>query len=341
VGRARASLLQYGGVAEFAAPEGGCTLEATVLDERGGRRSARVKVRVPGEGRAPVAIAHVRGDVRPGGRVILDGTDSYDLEGKPLVFQWDVAGMTLVRLAGHDRPLAGFRAPAAGAYEFTLQVSAGGRTSSRVLVAVDVPEPAEPGERRIVIAPVPARVTAGRTVILDASGTRSDSARPRVKWTQIAGPAVGSGLSALESPRATIKVADPGHYRFLAEAAAPGFAPREVGFEVAAANAAPVASARARAARGGRVVLDGSRSRDPEGAPLRYRWTELGEATLGLDGRMTDESTLVVEDAAPGRHRVRLAVTDGERVARSDIIEFLVAKTAEAAERPSAPERRP
>ena len=338
VGRSRAALFEDGGdsgVAEFAAPEGGCTLEATVRDEREGRSSVRVTVRVPGEGRSPVAIARVRGDVRPGGRVILDGTDSYDLEGKPLEFRWDVAGTTLVRLAGYERAVASFRAPAAGPYEFELRVLAGGRTSSRALVAVDVPETAERDKQRIVIAPVPARVTAGRTVILDASGTLVDSARPRITWTQLSGPAVGLRSSELESPRVTFTVAESGTYRFRVEAAAPGFEPREVGFEVADTNALPVASARATTGRGGRVALDGSRSRDPEGAPLLYRWTELGDATLGLDGRMARKPVLVIDNALPGRHRVRLAVTDGERVARSDVVEFQVAESA------PGPERRP
>jgi hypothetical protein len=335
VGGGRATLTQDAGVAELAAPEGGCSLEATVRDSRGGRARAVVNVRVPGEGRAPVAVARARGDVLPGGRVLLDGSESYDLEGKPLEFRWDVAGTTLVRFDGHERAVASFLAPAAGTYEFKLVVSASGRESSPALVTVDVPEPAGDEREGIVLAPVPARITAGRTVVLDASGTMWDSARPRITWTQIAGPrvaraagregaALGSPLYPLESPRVVIGPAEPGLYRFRVEAAAPGFAPQEVAFEVVTANARPHASARATPRRGGRVVLDGSRSRDPEGAQLRYRWTEVAGTALGLDGRLGADPRLVLEDVLPGRHAVRLAVTDGERVARSGVVEFRV-----------------
>ncbi|MHC5054971.1 MAG: hypothetical protein ACYTKD_09680, partial [Planctomycetota bacterium] len=256
-------------------------------------------------------------------------------------FRWDVAGTTLVRLDGHERAITSFRAPAAGAYEFKLVVSASGRESSPALVTVEVPEPAGDEGPGIVLAPVPARVTAGRTVVLDASGTVCDSARPRITWTQMAGPRVVGTPTELtpgplvQSPRVVIRPTEPGLYRFRVEADAAGLAPREVAFEVVTANARPHASARAIPRRGGRVILDGSRSRDPEGAPLRYRWTEVAGKALGLDGRLGADPRLVLEDVLPGGHAVRLAVTDGERVARSDVVEFRVD------ERPVGRERRP
>jgi len=325
-GGRRRPLPQDDGVAEFEAPEGGGALEATVRDSRGARARAVVTVMVPGEGRAPVAVARARGDVRPGGRVFLDGTESYDLEGKPLETSWVLARTTLVEIKGHDRALASFRAPAAGSYEFTLVVRAPGRESSAARVAVDVPEPG-PEIGGIILAPVPPRVTVGRKVVLDASATVFDSQRPRIAWTRIAGPAEVAPEGRGESSRLVVKADRPGEYRFRVEADVPGVAPREVGFEVVAANAPPVASARAAVGRDGRVVLDGSRSLDPEGTPLLYRWTEIGGRALGLDGRMGGDPRLVVENAIPGRHSVRLAVTDGERVARSEVVSFLVAES--------------
>ena len=312
------------GVAEFQAPEGGGALEATVRDSRGARARAVVTVVVPGEGRAPVAVARARGDIRPGGRVLLDGTESYDLEGKPLEFSWDLAGTTLVEITGHDRALASFRAPAAGSYEFTLVVRAPGRESSVSRVAVDVPG-AGPETGGIILAPVPSRVTVGGKVVLDASATVFDSQRPRITWTRIAGPGDAISGVPVESSRLVVKTDPPGEYRFRVEADAPGLAPREVGFDVVPANDPPVASARATVGRDGRVILDGSGSLDPEGAPLLYRWTEVGGRGLGLDGRMAGDPRLVIENALPGRHAVRLAVTDGERVARSEVVSFLVA----------------
>jgi hypothetical protein len=334
VGKRGPPFPQEHGVAKFTAPESSCTLEATVRDSRGGRARATVRVIVPGEGRAPVAVVRVRGDVRPGGRVILDGSESYDLEGKSLEFRWELAGTTLVGLSGHKRPVASFRAPAAGIYEFALVVAATGRTSSAAQLTVDVPEPTLSATETIVIAPVPARVTVGRNVILDASGTRARSARPRITWTQTAGP-VNLKVASLKSSRLVLQATEVGSYRFRVEADAPGFASREVAFEIVTTNSPPVASARAIPGGDGRVVLDGSRSRDPEGASLRYRWTEIGDSVLGLGGRAAGNPRLVIKDALPGKHAVRLAVTDGERVARSDIVEFEVAEaTTERKRRP-------
>ncbi|MGF1502101.1 MAG: PKD domain-containing protein [Paracoccaceae bacterium] len=71
-------------------------------------------------------------------------------------------------------------------------------------------------------------------------------------------------------------------------------------------NARPVASARPVGAvcPGAAVILDGGRSRDPDGDRLAARW-ELG------DGRTAEGLAATVRYPAPGRYRPRLRVDDG------------------------------
>jgi hypothetical protein len=77
-------------------------------------------------------------------------------------------------------------------------------------------------------------------------------------------------------------------------------------------------------------VLDARGSRDPEGAPLRYRWSEVpggdsrARPRLPRAGETTASRALTLDAVPPGRYKVRLAVTDGERVSRSGPIGFEV-----------------
>lgn len=79
------------------------------------------------------------------------------------------------------------------------------------------------------------------------------------------------------------------------------------------ANAGPDQELDARAA-GTPVRLDGSgSSTDPDGAPLRYRWTE-GDTVLAE----TDSATVVVVLSRPGVHTVTLTVTNRRGESASD-----------------------
>ena len=316
-GRAAALESHDGTAAVEAASPGELVLEVLARDSRGSESRRRVRLEVVDSRGTPVASARVLGRR---GRVILDATDSYDPEGAPLEYHWDVSGATLVRLLGRDSPRASFSPPAPGRYEFTLAASARGRSSRPVRVPVDVETPAASG---ISIRGARPRVTVGTPVVLDASGSRESNGRTPVVWRAVS----GGPLQLPEEPRERIAFVprEPGLYVLRAESPHGGPAGAEVRFAVVERNAAPVARANVRTSGTGRVVLDGSRSKDPDGDPLRFAWVQTSGEPLGLErcGELARRAgRLVLDRVRPGRYGVRLVVTDGERVARSDEIEF-------------------
>jgi hypothetical protein len=347
----RVELAPVGGGIELTAPEGGTiVLEAIARDSRGSESRTRVAVRARGAGEAPIAVAHAPPSARPGERVVLDGSESYDSELRELRWRWDAPGKMLIGIRGADRPRASFRPPSPGSYRFALVVSAGGRESSPAYVTVEVEEPGSEGGRlvgapvaeRLIVAPVAERLTVGRPVVLDASRTRTGCSsglelftgglRPRILWRQLAGPPVEFDR---ERARTVVRPEATGRYAF--EATSPDIGEKRgvgrvvVRFEAAHSNLPPTTSARARVTSAGRVVLDASGSRDPEGAALLYRWVEVGRGALPLEARATRKMRVVLDGVRPGTYRVRLSVTDGERVARSEIVEFEVPAPVSAA----------
>jgi hypothetical protein len=96
-----------------------------------------------------------------------------------------------------------------------------------------------------------------------------------------------------------------------------GVAPDMGAYEVQ--NDAPVADAGpdvTSLALGGAVTLDGSKSYDPEGQPLQYRWYE-GDKLVSEQARFT--ITL-----PPGEHTLRLVVTDPMGLTASDEVQVTV-----------------
>ncbi len=59
------------------------------------------------------------------------------------------------------------------------------------------------------------------------------------------------------------------------------------------------------------VVIDGSKSQDPDGDPLRYQW-QLGEGSLPLDHEWQDDATESLSFDREGEYIITLWVTDGK-----------------------------
>ncbi|MBP7737836.1 MAG: hypothetical protein KA369_17775 [Spirochaetes bacterium] len=126
------------------------------------------------------------------GTINLDGSGSYDSEGKVLTFYWEIVyqpdGSTAVF---NDNTLIApsFFFNAVGTYEIRLTIN-NGRRSSSDLVTVNVADNrgpmADAGENR--------DVTIGETVTLDGSGSSDPDGDTLVySWTQILGPTIGNG----------------------------------------------------------------------------------------------------------------------------------------------------
>jgi hypothetical protein len=311
-----------GPVAIVRAPdEGDGVIECVVRDARGGAARARVRVEARPGGRPPVASVTTPAEVRPGEAVVLDGTGSFDPEGETLEYRWSVRGGHIAKLERDDRPRARFRPSAPGRYEFGLVVGAGGRASSPAVARVDVRETT--GSGMLEVAPVRRRVGVGRPVVLHAPAARGRD----MSWRQIEGPrptAAAELWCPTRGARAVLRPGWPGRHAFRLEAPDGTPLSRTVRFVASTANARPVVSARAEVSGDATVVLDAKGSFDPDGDPLRFRWRRLEGPSLDLDGPAGSASRLRLVGVPPGRYAVRLVVTDGERVARSEVISFTV-----------------
>lgn len=103
----------------------------------------------PGEpvDQAPVANAGPAQSVAVGTEVTLDGSQSYDPEGKPLTYLWNKIAGPPANLANPETATPSFRPAVAGVYRFALVVNDGALTSMRSETQVtvgDAPEPEEP-----------------------------------------------------------------------------------------------------------------------------------------------------------------------------------------------------
>ena len=144
-------------------------------------------------GRAPVADAGA--DQRINilrGSVDLDGSGSHDPEGKALAYSWSVtfqpAGSS-VSFADSTAAATSFTFDIEGTYEIMLTVDDGYNSSSD-LVTVDVAGNNGP----TADAGTDLEVTAGDVVTLDGSGSLDQDGDSLIyTWTQILGPAIGTG----------------------------------------------------------------------------------------------------------------------------------------------------
>jgi len=183
-------------------------------------------------------------------------------------------------------------------------------------------------------------ITLGAMVSLSVDGKVCGDGSPTYTWTVESAPvdsAIDTGDLDLTDPKAPSFLPDVvGTYVLavsVSDSEGTASAPSYVVVEVASGNSAPVADCGANltAAARERVTLDGSASRDPEGARLTYNWTlasapECSALRPGTDDvfEHTTAAPSVVPDCA-GTFLVGLAVSDGEQWSAVDYCSINVA----------------
>jgi PKD repeat protein len=216
----------------------------------------------------PVAAAGADVATVPGGAVRLSARDSFDIDGTIASYRWDFSDL--------DRPIEGatversFDKP--GIYSVQLTVTDGSGAANAVatdslIIAVNHEPVADAG---------PDIVTDGTTITFDGTRSVDGDGNPLSFAWDFGDGAKGSGAVV------THTYAEGGTYPVVLtvdDGTGLGNATARTAIDVVI-NRAPVAVAgdNKRVCTGDIVVLDGSRSRDPEGGTLRYAW-DFGDGT--------------------------------------------------------------
>ncbi len=258
--------------------------------------------------RAPAADAGPDQIVMMGETVTLGGGRSTDPDGDPLSYKWTQTGGPVVTLSDANSMIAAFVPADAGVLTFELVVSDGKLDSNTDTIQVMVNEP--PNSVPVSNAGKDQVVLIGSSVTLDGSGsTDTDGDGLSYQWTQTSGPLII--LSGSSSINPTFISPESGVYTFTLVVSDGGAAssPDSV---VITAGSVPVADAgddlfvEYKTA----VTLTGSKSYDPDGGVLSYRWTQTkGPAALfaGLDS-LTPQFT----PQEVGTYIFELTVTDSD-----------------------------
>lgn len=261
----------------------------------------------------PVAGAGASQTVGVGATVHLDGSQSSDADGDPLIYRWSIlsapAGSNAsVSNATDIRPA--FTADRAGLYVVQLIVNDGtgdGAPSITTVSTANTPPVANPGLDK--------SITAGNTVQLDGSAsTDADGNRLAYRWALVSKP-TGSTASVASpnSVRASFTADVAGSYvaQLIVNDGQAESAPAIVHFSTT--NNRPLANAgtQQKIVVGATAQLDGGRSTDADGNPLTFRWALLSKpagSVAYIDYPSLPNPTFVADKA--GDYVAQLIVSD-------------------------------
>jgi hypothetical protein len=284
--------------------------------------SALVSAQAEPVNNAPVADAGPDQNVAVGDKVVLDGSDSTDIDGDLLAFAWALsapAGSSAV-LSDDAAVSPSFVADIAGDYVAQLIVNDGTQDSpadAARITASEVPVNNPPAAN----AGLDQSVLVGETVTLDGSGSSdADGDALSYQWSLSSVPAGSRAVLSgpnLANPTFVADLAGDYLVQLIVNDGTDDSLPDSV--TIAAAppivNQPPVADAGPNQSveAGATVTLDGSGSTDPDDDALGYSWslTTLPEgSSAALSNPMIIGPSFVAD--VPGDYVAQLIVNDGE-----------------------------
>ncbi len=264
---------------------------------------------------APVANAGADETIHVGRVVSLDGSGSSDPDGDLLTFQWTITSKpeaSAAVLTGADSPNPSFVADKIGSYVFQLiVVDSKGLASTPKTVAKNtlnsVPV-ADAGPDQIVL-------TLGSTIYLGGQSFDPDGDAIVYSWRIQSRPAGSNAvLSDPASPTPSFVTDAKGDYEIDLVVSDPWSSSIPDMMRVSFSNLKPVADAGSGLSGlvGNAMYLSGSRSSDPNGDPLTYKWSFQYKPAGSLAGLIDSSSVnpYFVPDVA-GAYLVCLVVNDG------------------------------
>lgn len=272
-------------------------------------------------------------------RCILDGRRSADPNNDPMFFRWVQTQPEDVRavIPGFTNKIAGFFAPEPGVWCFTLECRDHELDAEPDEVCVTVNQKAKPAQREededifqdtVPVAHcgrTPQVVDAGDPVELDGRRSYDPDGNPInvAEWTLVSGPVPDVTIEGADERRANFTPPQEGVYVFAlrVQDSPPADIPdgdsrwsmpcHTVIQALAADNHPPIADTGAgiAARKGAFALLDGTRSRDPDGDTITYHWNQVRGPRVNL----LDAETATPSFAActTGIYQFLLTVNDG------------------------------
>ncbi len=270
----------------------------------------------------PVAILSVDPDVlAPGQVALVTANGSFDPDGTVTAYNFTFGDGTWT--GDTATPYVVHAWPASGDYLVEVVVTddrgATSRASARASVAADLPPHAV-----AKVSPVSGNLST--TFAFDgADSWDAEGPVAAYRWE------FGDGTDAA-GPTAAHRYASRGTFNVNLTATDLAGQDDVAVLEVRVLNRAPVADAGMDRAvvRNAPAALDGLGSRDPDGDPLEYAWTQLAGPSVPLAGGSTPGPTFT--PASPGTYTFRLTVRDGWGGSSSDTVDVTVSNRAPTAD---------
>jgi hypothetical protein len=304
------------------------TFQLTVTDSGGLQSTNTCLVGVSSVNQPPTANAGPDQIVNEGDTVMLDGSNSTDLDDGIASYQWQQTGGPSVILSDASAPAPTFTAPTVGsggvALTFMLTVTdgAGQQGSDTCTVNVsnnNIPPTANAGPDQTV--------DEGVTVMLDGSNSSDpDDGIASYQWIQTAGPAVTLSSATAAQPAFTAPNVGPSGISLTFQLTVTDNAGLQSTdaciVNVSWVNLPPVADAGPdqSADEGITVMLDGSNSSDPDDGIASYQWIQTAGPAVTLSSATAVQPTFTTPNVSCSGVSLgfQLTVTDNAGLQATD-----------------------
>lgn len=258
--------------------------------------------------------------VTVGASVTLHATGA-DSNEDALTYTWTKVSGPSVSLPNMNQQDITFRPPSAGQYVFSVRCSDGVNTSAadQVTVTANAANQAPTAN-----AGMDQDVAVGTLVRLDGSGsTDPDGDSLSYRWSQVSGASVTLSSTTAVSPTFTPQVVGTYEFQLVVSDGSLFSNPDRVVIRAVSNNNPPVADAgeNIRAYVGDDVVLDASRSYDPDLDALTFAWSQVSGATVQIHNASSIRAYFT--PTTSGTYTFKVSVSDGQ-VSSTDTVTVTV-----------------